>query len=118
MKNLLFVYYIIFKFWNLLFFGIRGMEFRTVATLFLFLILNITCLAAHFGLRVGFYRNYWIPAILVSVLALIIFLFDKYQVHKVIMDRFEGISQRRYIVFVLLTLIYMVFSIHFFIKLL
>jgi hypothetical protein len=94
------------------------MEFRAISTLFFFLMLNLISLVNLVGLRVSFYKNYWILAFMVSILALVLFLFNKYQFHKRIMKKFEGISQRRYLVFVMLTLTYMVFSIHFFIKLL
>jgi hypothetical protein len=94
------------------------MEFRAMSTFFFFLMLNLSCLVDFFGLRISFYKNYWTLAFMSSLLALVLFLFDKYQVHRKIMGKFEGVSQRQYLVFVMLTLAYMVFSIHFFRKLL
>jgi hypothetical protein len=108
----MFIYYIIYKAWNLISFGLTQMKYRAAFTLSLFTALNFYVILRLLGIDLKLTGNYYIVIFLLIWVIIHLIIFGNEKFHNRLIHKYERKATTIKIVYVISTLVYVSISIY------
>jgi cation transport ATPase len=109
----MFVYFIIYKTWDLISFGLSQMKYRAAFTLALITALNIYAILKLIGIDIELMGNLYVVIFLLIWIGIHLIIFGNEKIHSNLINKYKNKDFHIKVVYAVSTLLYTTLSIYF-----
>lgn len=102
----MFIYYIIYKAWNFISFGLTQMKYRTAFTISLFTAMNLYVILKFCGVNIELKDNFYAFIFLILWTIVHLLIFANERLHQKIINRYRGKNIYTKLVYFIITMFY------------